>query len=207
MKNIGIIGTGGFAREVLCLIDDLGLYKKVRAFFEPNKIWEANWKGKVLNGVSVLPYSDIKSSDNITIGIGDPNIRRKVVMELPSDINYMSLIHPSALVSRWAKISDGAIITAGSIITSQIEIGRHCQLNLQTTVGHDCNIGEYFTTAPSVNISGICTIGDCVYFGTGAATRQGINICDNVTVGMGAMVVKDITEPGTYIGIPAKKIK
>lgn len=90
-------------------------------------------------------------------------------------------------------------------MTCQIKIGDFAQLNLGTTIGHDCIIGDFFTTAPSVNISGICNIGKKVYFGTSAAIRQNLKVCDNVNIGMGAMVVKDITEPGTYVGIPAKK--
>ncbi|MEE9440049.1 MAG: NeuD/PglB/VioB family sugar acetyltransferase [Saprospiraceae bacterium] len=207
MKNIGIIGTGGFAREVLCLIDDLGDYNKVKAFYETDEVWESNWKDKQLNGLPVLPFSDIIASDNLSIGIGDPTIREKVVKWLPSNSKFITLIHPTAVVSRWTNIDIGAIITANTIVTCQIEIGKHCQLNLNTTIGHDCTLGDFFTTAPATNISGTCNFGDRVYFGTGAATRQGINICDDVVIGMGAMVVKHITEPGVYVGIPAKRIK
>ena len=133
-------------------------------------------------------------------------IREKIVTAFPNDTQYLSLIHPSAVVSKWTEIGEGSIICAGSVITSQIKIGKHSQINLNSTIGHDCHIEDFFTIAPSVNISGICNIGKHVYFGTGAATRQGINITNNVTIGMGAMVVKDITEAGTYVGIPAKKI-
>ena len=68
-------------------------------------------------------------------------------------------------------------------------------------------MGDFFTTAPSANISGNCNFGDCVYFGTNSAVRQGVKICDNVTIGMGGVVVKDITEEGVYIGNPLKKLE
>jgi UDP-3-O-[3-hydroxymyristoyl] glucosamine N-acyltransferase len=99
-----------------------------------------------------------------------------------------------------------SIITAGCILTCDIKIGKHSQLNLHTTIGHDCVIGNYFTTTPACNISGICTFGDCVYLGTNSSVRQGITICDEVTVGMGGVVVKNINEPGTYVGNPAKRL-
>jgi len=205
MGEIGIIGTGGFAREVLCLIDDLGLYEKVVGFYEPDNVWEDQWKNKKIMDKSVLPYSDIKDKYELSIAIGSPQIRKKVANDLGSNVRYGSYMHPSATVSRWANLGNGAIVTANCVITSQIEIGDHCQLNLQTTIGHDCKIGNFFTSAPAVNISGICNIGDGVYFGTGSATRQSIDICDDVIIGMGAMVVKNITEQGIYVGIPAKK--
>lgn len=91
-------------------------------------------------------------------------------------------------------------------MTCNIKIGKHAHLNLHTTIGHDCIIGDYFTTAPATNISGNCEFGECVYFGTNSSVRQGIKICDNVTIGMGGIVVKNINEEGVYIGNPVKKL-
>jgi acetyltransferase-like isoleucine patch superfamily enzyme len=68
-------------------------------------------------------------------------------------------------------------------------------------------MGDFFTTAPAANISGNFHFGDCVYFGTNSAIRPGVKICDNVTIGMGGVVVKDITEEGVYIGNPLKKLE
>jgi len=34
-----------------------------------------------------------------------------------------------------------------------------------------------------------------------------VTVCDDVVIGAGAVVTKDITEPGTYVGNPAKKIR
>jgi len=206
MKRIGIIGTGGFAREVLCLLDDLDKYNEVVGFFEPDRLWDKEWMGKTIMGLPVLPYSSIKESYNLSIAIGSSEIRKRIVQDLGSKVNYETFVHPSAVISRWSCLGKGNIITAGCILTSQIELGDQCQLNLQTTVGHDCQIESYFTSAPSVNLSGNCIIGESVYFGTGAATRQSIKICSNVIIGMGAMVVKNISESGTYIGIPARRI-
>ncbi len=207
-NSICIIGTGGFAREVLCLIDDLNLYSQVHAFMESYDTWEKQWKDKTLMGKPVLPMADFKSNRHqVVIGVGDTKIREKITKQLPLDSDYKSIIHPTAVISKWVKIGEGAIITAGCILTCQIEIGNYTQLNLGTTIGHDCKIGNFFTAAPSVNISGACNIGDHVYFGTGAATKQGVNITDNVSIGMGAMVVKDLQESGTYVGIPAKITK
>lgn len=204
--NLYIVGTGGFAREVLFLIDELGNYNQVKAFIEPDTIWEEKWKDKMIMGKPVLPFSCLINSDRVTIGVADSKIRELTTIQLPQDIEYVSLIHPKASVSKWVKIGFGAIITAGCIVTTQIEIGNHCQLNLNTTIGHDSKIGNFFTTAPSTNISGNCIFGNRVYFGTGAGSKQGINICDDVVIGMGAMVVKNISESGTYVGIPAKKV-
>jgi UDP-3-O-[3-hydroxymyristoyl] glucosamine N-acyltransferase len=109
-------------------------------------------------------------------------------------------------VSEWTNIGDGSVITAGCIVTVNVKIGKHAHLNLQTTVGHDSIIGDYFTTAPGARINGNSCIGHSVYVGSNATLRQGINVCNNALIGMGAIVVKDVTEKGVYVGNPAEKL-
>ena len=100
----------------------------------------------------------------------------------------------------------GVIIASGVIITCNVSIGKHAQLNLNSTIGHDCIIDDYFTASPSVSISGSCIIKEQVYLGTGSLLREGIFITNNSIIGMGAVVVKKIKEKGTYIGNPARKL-
>jgi sugar O-acyltransferase (sialic acid O-acetyltransferase NeuD family) len=131
-----------------------------------------------------------------------------MVQRLPKETQYFSFIHPSAYVLGYdVIIGKGSIVCAGCILTTNIIIGNHAHLNLQTTIGHDCEIGDYFTTAPGAKISGNCKIYDCVYIGTNASIKQKISIRSLTTIGLNAGVVKDIKEPGTYIGTPAKLVK
>ncbi|MEM9990700.1 MAG: NeuD/PglB/VioB family sugar acetyltransferase [Bacteroidota bacterium] len=206
MNKFIVVGTGGFAREILCLATDLGRYDDFHGFVEPDDIWEKRWRGKSIMGKAVYPQSSFDENKyTAIIGIGNPAIRKKVTSQLPANTKYENLIHPSVVISQWVTLEEGTVICAGCILTCNIKAGKHMQLNLHTTIGHDCIIGDFFTTAPSSNISGNCVLGDEVYFGTASATRQGISICDGVTIGMGAMVIKDIESPGVYVGIPAKK--
>ena len=123
-------------------------------------------------------------------------------------IIYFTFIHPSSiLLGNDISIGEGSIICAGCILTTNIKLGNHTHLNLQTTIGHDCEIGDYFTTAPGVKISGNCKIYDCVYIGTNASVKEKISIHSLTTIGLNAGVVKNIEEPGVYTGTPAKKIK
>ena len=163
---------------------------------------------KLIFGKPILPYSFANSNRHlVTIAIANSEIRQKIVHQLPKDIDFITLVHPNAVISKWVKIGEGAIICAGSIITCDIEIGKHSQLNLNTTIGHDCVIGDFFTTAPNVNISGNCTFKNHVYFGTSSSIKQGLSIVENVIIGMGAIVTKNITESGVYIGNPARILK
>lgn len=208
-KKICIYGTGGFGREVLCCLIDIIAGTKLKieeiACF---MVGDEYFKESKIMGIEVIPQSKFDPAlYDVVVAIGDPVLRKKVVDNLPQETTYTTLIHPGAVISEWVKIGEGSIITAGTILTCNITIGRHAHLNLHTTVGHDCVIGDFFTTAPAANISGNCHFGDYVYLGTNAAVRNGVTICSNVTIGMGGVVVKDINEEGVYIGNPLKKLE
>ncbi len=208
-RKICIVGTGGFAREVFCCIIDI--FKAKNRSIEDKVCFldkDEFCTGEKIMGIDVILESTFNSEKYIVVvAIGDPKTRKKVVDNFPKDTCYATLIHPTAVISDWVEIGEGSIITAGVIVTCNIKIGKHAHLNLCTTIGHDCEIGDYFTTAPSANISGICKFGNLVYFGTNTCVKQGVSICDNVTIGMGGVVVKDIKESGIYIGNPLRKLE
>jgi sugar O-acyltransferase (sialic acid O-acetyltransferase NeuD family) len=208
--NISIIGASSFAKEVYGhLISDLGkdmINDSIKFFVDDNYLDDSY---KVFNKFKVYPISTIDTNNSIVlIAIGDSKKRYQVFTKLNSNIKYFKFIHSSGkiLLEDSVSIGEGSIICAGSIITCDVTLGNHTHLNLNTTIGHDTVVGDFFTTAPGVNISGNCQVGNRVYVGTNACIKEKISICDDVIIGMGACVVKDIKESGTYIGIPAKKV-
>jgi sugar O-acyltransferase (sialic acid O-acetyltransferase NeuD family) len=202
-KKICIIGSSGFAKEVYWLLRDCGKGELVDCFMVPDQYWEET---TVLD-LPVKKQSEFNAQiHSVVLGIGDPKIRRKVVYEQLIDAEYPTIIHPSSKLSDWVELSRGTIICAGNIITCDIKIGEFATINLNCTIGHDCTIGSFFTLNPAVNVSGLCKFGDDVYIGTNASVKQGVNICSDVVIGMGAVVIKNISEPGTYVGSPAKKL-
>jgi sugar O-acyltransferase (sialic acid O-acetyltransferase NeuD family) len=199
MKKKGIIGAGGFGREVYWSLSTLERINTV--FFVDDKYYDSS-------DPLILPLSEFDPSEyDVIIAIADSNARERMVNSLPENTRYFTFIHPTAqLHDPDIIIGEGSIICAGSIITTNVKIGKHAHINLITTIGHDCIIGDYFTTAPGVQISGNETIGNRVYFGTRSCIKQKLSVCDDVVIGMNAGVVKNITESGTYIGTPAVKI-
>jgi sugar O-acyltransferase (sialic acid O-acetyltransferase NeuD family) len=196
----GIIGAGGFGREVYW---SLSLIERVNTkFFVDDKYWDDT------NDL-ILPISKFNPSEyKIVVAIGDPRDRFDMVERLPKETKYFTHIHPSVqILGDDVEINEGSIICAGTIITTNVKIGKHAHLNLQTTIGQDCEIGDYFTTAPGAKISGNCKIYDCVYVGTNASIKEKISIHSLTTIGSNATVVKNIEEPGIYVGVPSKKIK
>ena len=203
-KKICIFGAGGFGKEVYCLAIDSGWKDSVICFLESDDIW----LDREVLGLPVKPFSYFNPALHMAlVAVGDPAQREKIIHRFPYETQFPKLVHPSVIMSDWVELDEGSIICAGNILTCNIKIGKHAQLNLGSTIGHDCVIGDFFTVAPSVNISGHNIIGNRVYIGTNAATREKLHIGDDVVIGMGSVVVKDIMEAGVYAGNPARKIK
>lgn len=190
-----IIGAGGFAREVQAA---MGL--DCILFVDDEYL---------TNQLGVCGLSTFNPQEyEVVVAIGDPKLRQQVVESLPDDTKYFTFVDPSAqLHDSTIEIGEGSIICAGTILTTNIKIGKHSQLNLHTTVGHDTVLGEYCTTAPGTKISGNCVVGDRVYFGTNSSVREKVFIVNDVILGLNAGVVDNIVEVGTYVGTPVKKIK
>jgi sugar O-acyltransferase (sialic acid O-acetyltransferase NeuD family) len=212
MKNIVIVGAGGFGREVKMLIDQINQHSKEFEFlgFYDDGIP----KSTVINGFNVLgSISDLSKVDvelSVIISIADPNIKKKIHIFLNgnTNLNFPSLIHPNVLIGNdKVLIGNGCIICASNIITVNINIGNFVILNLACTTGHDTSIGDYCSFMPSVNISGEVNIEDLVYVGTGVKIINLLSIGKSTIVGAGAVVSKNLPAHCTAVGIPAKPIK
>ncbi len=190
-----LFGAGGFAREISNAMGFSDIVFFVNdEYQDPNK-----------NIISINKFDP--SEHMLLIAVADPLTRNKIVETLPIETKYYSFIDKNAVImDSKVTIGEGSIICAGSIITTNITIGKHSHLNKQTIIGHDSKINDYFTTAPGAKVSGNCTIGKRVYLGANATVKEKLSICDDVVVGLNGGVVKDITEKGTYVGTPAKKI-
>lgn len=209
MKDIVIIGAGGFGREVAWLIEEINNVNptwNIAGFVDDNK----EIHGSLINGYPVLgDINWLKDQElNVVNAIGDSIIKKKVMSRLEESKNsYPVLIHPNVRMSKLVTIGEGSIICAGNIITVNISIGRHVIVNLDCTIGHDAILGDYTTILPSVNISGFVNLEQCVNVGTGSAIIQGVTIGENTIVGAGSVVIKDLPANCTAVGSPAKPIK
>ena len=210
MKDLYIIGAGGFGREVAWLVERINAVEptwNLKGFIDDNEtLWGATEdEYPVLGGSSYLLQT---KNAYAVCAVGSAATRKRVVEKIETgNIKFATLIDPSVLYSKRVKIGDGTVICAGTILTVDIEIGRHVIINLDCTLGHDVQIGDFVTMYPSVNVSGNTVLGECVELGTGMQIIQGKKITPQAIVGAGSVVVRDIEESGTYVGCPAKKIK
>lgn len=210
MKNIVIIGSGGFAKEVAFLIEDINKRQK-----QWNILGFIDEKSDDYNGKYEIFQNDewlINTKDKISVvfGIGNNNLIEELSdkFQLNKNLDFPNLIHPN-VIGDWERIEFGRgnIICAGNIFTTDIKIGSFNIFNLDCTIGHDTVIEDCNIFNPSVNISGGVNIENKVMVGTGTQILQYLKICSNTIIGAGAVVTKNITESGVYVGSPAKKIK
>jgi sugar O-acyltransferase (sialic acid O-acetyltransferase NeuD family) len=205
MKPILIIGGGGFAKEIVWLANDCN--RHVIGVLDDDE----SVHGSLVQGVKVL--GDISSwqkyDAELIIAIGNPRTRALVaekIEKLGIPI-YATLVHPSVKYSDTVEFSEGCIICANSILTTDVNIGKHVILNLSVTVGHETNIGQFSTVAPIVAISGNVTVESFSEIGTGACIRQGAKIGRGAMLGMGGVLTKNIPDFTIFAGNPAKKLK
>ena len=209
-KINAIYGTGGFAREVIPILNEQ--YPNDNNIFVIHKEYMPS--EKTINGYSLISYEDfvkISSKEKtITIAISDSSIRSRISNLITQDrINQKSIISTKSLVMDEVLISDGAIICPFVTLTSNITIGKNFHANIYSYIAHDCIIGDNVTFAPSVKCNGNVIIKDNVYIGTGAIIKQGkennpIILGANSVVSAGSFVTKNVQASTTVYGNPAK---
>jgi len=208
VTDLVIFGTGGFAREAHQVVEDINARAptwRFRGFLDSDPVRH----GRELHGYPVLGAGEwLADHPNVAVvvAVGSPPARWRVVGSLGA-ARWATLIHPRAWVGNRVTIGDGTIVCAGSLVTTDLAIGRHAILNLDCTVGHDARVGDFVTAAPSVNISGNVRVGAGCDLGTGSNIIQDITIGEWSIIGAGAVVVRDLAANVTAVGVPASVIE
>lgn len=135
--------------------------------------------------------------------IGDPKLRR-AWLELPAPRLTPAIIHPSAVVSSSATISDGVFIGPHVVINARTTIGRGVIVNTGAIIEHDCELGAFCHVAPGSVLSGAVKVGEDSLVGAGSTIIPGVRIGSGCTIGAGAVVISDVADGATAIGVPAK---
>lgn len=193
-----IIGAGGHGKVAL---DIAKHYYKNIVLADDNKV------GEVLSCKIVGKVKDVLQGEkcDFFVALGDNKVREQVYLEfVKNGFTPISLVHPSAIIAEDVIVGKGSVIMAGAVINPSVKIGIGCIVNTCASIDHDCEILEFTHLCPGTHFAGSVKVGRYNTFGVGTVVINNITICDNVNFGAGAVVVKDIVNAGTYIGVPAK---
>ena len=195
--KLTIIGASGHGR-VVADIAKLNGYDEIE-FLDDNTELHSCGKWPVI-GISELAAG---IENDLFIAIGNAAVREQL-MERLQDKHIVTLIHPSAVIAEDVEIDVGSVVMAGAVINPGTRIGKGCIINTSSSVDHDCFLEDYVHVAVGSHLAGTVCIGKGTWIGAGATVSNNISICDGCMIGAGAVVVKDITENGVYVGVPVR---
>ncbi len=205
MHKLVIIGASGHGK-MIADIAALNGYDKI-VFLDDNPVVKEVDKYEVMGGRE-LSLDLSKQGYDFIVGIGNASIREKIQNELKSlGCNLATLVHPSAVIAYDVKMGSGSVVMAGAVLNAGTTIGNGCIINTSASVDHDNVIGDYSHISVGAHTAGTVEIGARCWLGIGAVVSNNIKICDDVIIGAGAAVIKSISEQGTFVGIPAMKLR
>lgn len=211
MKDLVVIGAGGFARETVWVAERMNLQYpqwNILGFAD-----DGIKPGTMVDGYPVLgPLAWLRGqADPIyaVCAIGTARIRRQIWDSLADcpQLRPATLVDPTVVIGKDSKIGNGCILCAGTILTIGVNLGAHCIVNLGCMLGHNAAMGNCCTMHPRVDLSGNVRVGDCTDIGAGAIVRDEVKIGKNCIIGMGSLVTKEIPDDVVAYGAPCKVIR
>lgn len=209
-KRILIVGASHFGEqaahhivkdslcEVIGFIDDFNPSKKPLGIYN------------VLGGIEDIESLFLEGRFNflfLAIGYRHLDMKAELYNRFKGKIPFFTFIHPSCTIDSTCTIEEGCFIFSGSILDMNVKVGANTILNVGCIVAHDTEIGAHSFLGPAVSLAGFTKCEERVHFGINSTIIDNLTICSGTKTGAGAVVVKSITTPGLYIGVPAKKIK
>jgi len=199
-----IIGASGHGKVVADIAIKMNKWQSI-AFLDDDESIKISMGLEVIgNTADAFIYKD---EADFFVAIGSNTAREKILEKLiEQGLNVVSLIHPNAVIGTDVEIGIGTAVMAGVVINSSSRIGKGCIINTSSSLDHDNVIEDYVHISPGVRTAGTLRVGKGSWLGIGSIVSNNVNICSGCKVGAGAVVVKDITEPGTYVGVPVRRV-
>ena len=203
-----VVGAGGLGREVLELIRDVNAARPT--FDLLGFLDDGDVNPHVLErlGVPLLgPSTHLAELDaSFVIAIGSGGARRRIdaLARAARHEAVATLVHPAATLGSDILVGEGAIIGAGSRLTTHVVIGRHAQVNVNCTLGHDVIVEDFATLLPGVHLGGGCVVEEGATLAMGCVILPNVRVGRGAVVGPGAVVVRDVSPDTTVAGSVAR---
>lgn len=199
-KKVMLIGGGGHAKVVMDIVEACG--DVVAGILD-----DALAVGTEVLGIPVVGTTadaDRFGDCLFVVAVGNNAVRRRLAGQL--DVSWYTAIHPAAVVSRRAEIGAGSVVMPQAVVNAAARVGCHCIINTAAVVEHDNCVGDYSHVSCGAVLTGTVCVGEETLIGAGAVVRNNVSICGGAVVAAGAVVTADVTELGTYAGVPARKM-
>lgn len=203
MQDLIILGTGVHSMEMVEIVERIN---------NQNKTWNllgyCSWydepEGKEANGYQIFKKEVLTNQYSDAFVVPD----NTWPMDSGLDIErFVTIIDPSTFVSRTASIGKGCVIYPNCYIGLNVKLGNFIFCLSGSIINHDDIIGDYAKITSNVSIAGEVQIGEGCYLGQASTYRQLLKIGKNSTIGMGAVVVKDVPPDCIMVGNPAHKLR
>lgn len=203
MNSLAILGASGHGK-VLADIAELNGWQKI-VFFDdawPKVMLNGHWP--VIGNTADL-ITQLHGFDGVIVGIGNNKIRlEKQALLKTKGGQLVSLVHPSAQVSRYVEIGIGTVVMPGVCINVDTKIGEACIINTNASIDHDCVLEDGVHLSPNTALAGGVKVAEAAWLGMNSSVRQLIEVGKGAIVGMGAVVTKNVPAGVTVIGNPAR---
>jgi len=205
VKNLLIVGAGGHGKVVLDCALAMGDYAGVS--FLTNDLAAKQIAGFPVfyEQETILSSSFYENYDEIIIAIGNNNVRlAKSLQILDNGLKLATLIHPTAVVSRFSEVLEGTVVFANAVVNPFSSVGTACIINTGAIIEHDCILGNGVHVSPGATLAGSVRVGEKSWICAGSSLSNHIKIGTNSIVGAGATVLEDVPDNVLMAGVPAK---
>ena len=201
-----LFGAGGHARVVADAALRSGQWGTVRASDRNDAVC----MGELLPGVKLYTVPSLSQLSSmgcaVHVSIGS-NVSRQREAAVLGFERLATVVHPNAVVSPDATVGAGCFLAAGSVLAPGAQLGLGVVVNHAAVVDHDVHIGAFSHIAPGAVLGGAARIGARVLIGAGAVVLPGVSVCDDAVIGAGAIVTISVLTAGTWVGVPARRLK
>lgn len=204
-----LVGAGRFARELICWAEDTAEQRgtpPVTGFLDESAGALDGFSYQLSYCGAIEAYQP-QRNDRLLMAIGDPVEKRRVAHMLKQrGAQFATLVHPSAVVARTARLGEGVVLCPHALVSADAVVGDLVAINAASSIGHDVVLGAYSTLSAQVDLTGGVQVGECCFFGSGARVLPRITVGAEARIGAGAVVMRKVAPGAVMYAAPARKL-